>query len=108
MKTILHIALVSAASILSGAAAVHAQNPVIGRPDDPSNSPATNPQSSKNAKADAVPTLTPADDAARGDAYYYFTIGHLDEQQYEATGKPELAIRAEFHGDYGKARGNAR
>jgi tetratricopeptide (TPR) repeat protein len=94
MKTILHIALFSAASILSGAAAVQAQNPVIGRPDDPSNSPATNPQSSKNAKADAVPTLTPADDAARGDAYYYFTIGHLDEQQYEATGKPELAIRA--------------
>ena len=40
------------------------------------------------------PPLSPADDAARGDAYYYFMMGHLAEQQYEASGKSELATKA--------------
>jgi tetratricopeptide (TPR) repeat protein len=79
MKTILHIALFSTASLFCGAA-LHAQNPVTGQP--------------KNPATDKPAPLFPADDAARGDAYYYFVMGHLAEQQYEATGKPELATRA--------------
>ena len=91
MKTIIHIVLFSVATISSGAA-IHAQNPVIGQPANPaSDSSVTNPQS---AKTDKPTPLNPADDVARGDAYYYFMMGHLDEQQYEASGKAELATQA--------------
>jgi tetratricopeptide (TPR) repeat protein len=94
MKTIIQIVLFFAASVFSGAASVYAQNPVIGHPEDPtSDSPADKQPSSKTVKGERPP-LSPADDAARGDAYYYFMMGHLDEQQYEATGKSELATRA--------------
>jgi tetratricopeptide (TPR) repeat protein len=92
MKTIIHIVLFSAASLGCGAVVVRAQNPVIGQPASPaSGNPAANPQS---AKADKPVPLIPADDAARGDAYYYFMMGHLSEQQYEASGKSDLATRA--------------
>ena len=30
----------------------------------------------------------------RGDVYYYFTMGHVDEQQYELTGRADLATQA--------------
>src|SRR5271156_2810904 len=94
MKTIIQIVLFFAASVFSGAASVYAQNPVIGHPEDPASAaPVSNPQSSTATTA-ARPPLSPADDAARGDAYYYFMMGQLDEQQYEATGKSELATRA--------------
>jgi tetratricopeptide (TPR) repeat protein len=92
MKTIIHIVLFSAASLGCGAVAVQAQNPVIGQPASPaSGNPAASPQS---AKADKAVPLIPADDMARGDAYYYFMMGHLSEQQYEASGKSDLATRA--------------
>src|ERR1700678_656871 len=91
MKTIIQIALFSV-MISSGAAAIGAQNPGIGQPPNPATgSSVGNPQSAKTAKP---ASLNPADDAARGDAYYHFMLGHLDEQQYEATGKAELATRA--------------
>jgi tetratricopeptide (TPR) repeat protein len=94
MKTIIQIVLFSAVWVLSGTA-VYAQNPVIGHPPDPaSGSPVSDQQATKTAKPDKPAPVNPADDAARGDAYYYFMMGHLDEQQYEATGKSELATRA--------------
>ncbi len=37
---------------------------------------------------------TPADNAGRADAYYYFTMGHIYEQQYEATSRADLATQA--------------
>lgn len=92
MKTIIQIVLLSAASLSGGAAALRAQNPVIGQPPSPaSDTPAA---TSRSTKADKPAALNPADDAARGDAYYYFMMGHLGEQQYEASGKAELATRA--------------
>jgi tetratricopeptide (TPR) repeat protein len=95
MKVIVHIVLFSAAAISCGAARIYAQNPVIGKPADPAtDAPKSNVQSSKNPKADKPAVPSTGNDAARGDAYYYFMIGHLDEQQYEATGKAELANRA--------------
>jgi tetratricopeptide (TPR) repeat protein len=92
MKTIIHIVLFSAVSLLSGATAICAQNPVIGQPAKPgSDSSAVNKQSTQ---VDKPTPLVPADDIARADAYYYFMMGHLAEQQYEGAGKPELATRA--------------
>jgi tetratricopeptide (TPR) repeat protein len=32
--------------------------------------------------------------ASHGDSYYYFTLGHVQEQQYEASGRAELATQA--------------
>lgn len=94
MKTTIPIAIFSIASVLGGATVVRAQNPVIGHPADPaSDSPAQNSQSPASTKPERPP-LSPADDAARGDAYYYFMMGHLAEQQYEASGKSELATKA--------------
>src|SRR5271165_3528612 len=40
-------------------------------------------------------------DAAQGDVYYYFTMGHLQEQQYEITNNADAA--AESIGLYKKA-----
>ena len=94
MKTTIPIAIFSIVSVLGGATVVRAQNPVIGHPADPaSDSPAQNSQSPASTKPERPP-LSPVDDAARGDAYYYFMMGHLAEQQYEASGKSELATKA--------------
>ncbi|HEY0701837.1 MAG TPA: tetratricopeptide repeat protein [Candidatus Acidoferrales bacterium] len=97
MKAILQVVLFSTASILCSSAAVYAQNPVIGQPENPAtDSPAQKSSAPTPATSDkpARPPLNPADDAARGDSYYYFMLGHLDEQQFESTGKTELANRA--------------
>ncbi len=97
MKAILQVVLFSSASILGSSAAAYAQNPVIGQPENPATeSPTQKSPASATVKSEkpAVPALNPADDAARGDAYYYFMLGHLDEQQFESSGKTELANRA--------------
>jgi tetratricopeptide (TPR) repeat protein len=33
-------------------------------------------------------------DASRGDVYYYFTMGHVDEMQFELTGQSDLATQS--------------
>jgi len=35
-----------------------------------------------------------ASDSSRADAYYYFTMGHLQERQYEMTSSAELATQS--------------
>jgi tetratricopeptide (TPR) repeat protein len=61
--------------------------------------PAVSAQSPANAPA-AVPPQTQASGDARsagagsGDAYYYFTMGHLAEQQYEITNNADMATQA--------------
>lgn len=47
------------------------------------------PARAQNATAQA--SLHPADESVRADLYYYFTIGHVQEQQFEMTGRSELA-----------------
>jgi tetratricopeptide (TPR) repeat protein len=42
----------------------------------------------------AGPVAASAKDATRADAYYSFTMGHIYEQQYEATSSPEYATKA--------------
>lgn len=49
------------------------------------------------SKAQATTTPAPAGpdkDAARADVYFYFTMGHVDEQQFEITGRSELATQS--------------
>jgi len=46
------------------------------------------------SKADATTPETQAAPSPRADAYYNFALGHLLEQQYEATNQPELATQA--------------
>lgn len=40
------------------------------------------------------PTAAPAKDETRAEAYYSFTMGHIYEQQYEATSSAEFATKA--------------
>jgi tetratricopeptide (TPR) repeat protein len=54
-----------------------------------SDSPAVPQAPSPDAKGTP---LTP--DSPRGEAYYNFTMGHIYEQQYEATSRPEYATQA--------------
>ena len=43
----------------------------------------------------SAPQAAPSEkDSARADAYYNFTIGHIYEQQYEATSSPEYATKS--------------
>jgi tetratricopeptide (TPR) repeat protein len=37
---------------------------------------------------------TPTDQSKHADAYYYFTIAHLDEQEFETTGRSDLATQS--------------
>jgi tetratricopeptide (TPR) repeat protein len=88
MKTIIGMALFASIGLVAAAPAAHAQN------DSPAASP---PASSKTADSSNNSTSAPANPAeqgARGDVYYYFTMGHVDEQQYELSGRAELATQA--------------
>ena len=66
----------------------------------PGNPPAENksqaPATAQNpaAGATAATTGNPEKDSARGDAYYYYTMGHIYEQQYEASSNPDYATKA--------------
>lgn len=46
------------------------------------------------AKPDAIPSKSPAAPSPRADAYYNFAMGHLFEQQFEASSQPEFATQA--------------
>jgi len=81
MKTILSMAMVSALSVASLA---RAQAPA------PSGPPART-----SAKSAAT---SPTDQARKADSYYYFSVAHLDEQQFEMSGRGDLAIESiEFY-----------
>jgi tetratricopeptide (TPR) repeat protein len=69
----------------AGTAAL-AQTPDAGNRLDPFAAPQEQSADSKGAP--------PAKDSARAESYYNFTIGHIYEQQYEATSSPEYAAKA--------------
>ena len=58
--------------------------------------PAKKSDSSAVAQAPSADAKAPpvAADSARSEAYYNFTMGHIYEQQYEATSRPEYATQA--------------
>ena len=45
-------------------------------------------------QSDGTSSATLASPSARSEAYYNFTMGHMYEQQYEATSRPEYATQA--------------
>jgi tetratricopeptide (TPR) repeat protein len=67
-------------------AAQTAQPPITALP--------TAPVAKVAAKDAATSDHTPTDNAGRADAYYYFTMGHIYEQQYEATSRADYATQA--------------
>ncbi|MDP9146511.1 MAG: tetratricopeptide repeat protein [Acidobacteriota bacterium] len=63
----------------------------------PSTDDATQNKNSAASGQDKVETSSSdreAKNPSRADAYYNFTMGHIFEQQYEATSKPEYATQA--------------
>ena len=55
---------------------------------------ATAPQSSAPQSQESASSDTAALPSSRADAYYNYTMGHLAEQQYEATSRSEYATQA--------------
>jgi tetratricopeptide (TPR) repeat protein len=64
-------------------------------------SPAMAQASAANATAQAQSSPDSKSPSNSADAYYYFTTGHLAEQQYELTNNPDMAAQA--IDDYKKA-----
>jgi tetratricopeptide (TPR) repeat protein len=82
MKTIASLAVFA---FLSTIPVAQGQNATPAQPATAAQSSAPPAQSSQG---------NAASDASHGDSYYYFTLGHMQEQQYEATGRAELATQA--------------
>jgi len=88
MKTIIGIAFLSLIGVVAAAPAARAQDA------SPASSTPAVPKSTEPSKSAASTPANPGEQGARGDVYYYFTMGHVDEQQYELTGRAELATQA--------------
>jgi tetratricopeptide (TPR) repeat protein len=88
MRTIIGIALSSFIWLFAAAPAARAQNT------SPASSAPTTPKSVESGKSATSTAANPGDQGTRGDVYYYYTMGHVDEQQYELTGRAELATQA--------------
>jgi predicted Zn-dependent protease len=88
MKTIIGIAFLSFIGVVAAAPAARAQN------SSPASSTPAVPKAAEPAKNSASTSPNPDEQGARGDVYYYFTLGHVDEQQYELTGRADLATQA--------------
>ena len=87
MKTIIGIGFLSLIAVVAAAPAARAQNA------SPASSTPAIPKTGETKRATST-QANPGEQGARGDVYYYFTMGHLDEQQYELTGRAELATQA--------------
>jgi tetratricopeptide (TPR) repeat protein len=81
MKTILSTTLLMA---LSGGSALWAQETT------PIQKQGAAPQNSNTQASSA----NPSDESEKKDLYYYFTLGHSLEMQYEASGRAELATQS--------------
>jgi tetratricopeptide (TPR) repeat protein len=88
MKTIISIAFLSLIAVVAATPAARAQN-ASPRPSSP-----TAPKAVDSSKNSTSTSANPGEQGTRGDVYYYYTIGHVDEQQFELTGRAELATQA--------------
>ncbi len=82
------ITLAAGLTGVAGAAAV-AQTPPSPALEQKSNTPAATQEQFAGPKTDL-----PEKDTARTEAYYNFTMGHIYEQQYEATSNADYATKA--------------
>jgi len=64
---------------------------LLGAPTAPAQSAAEAPST---PRAQAPAGSITASDSSRADAFYYFTMGHLQERQYEMTSSAELATQS--------------
>src|SRR6202050_2233009 len=87
MKTIIGIAFLASFGLVAAAQAARAQNT------SPASSTPVAPKTADSSRNPASTSANPGEQGARGDVYYYFTMGHGDEQQYELTGRAELAMQ---------------
>ena len=93
MKTTLGIAIL--ALLGTPASQAQASQNSNTKANQASSSKAAQPSaSSTKIASDTKITSDPTDQAARADLYYYFAMGHLNEQQYELTGRSEQAAEA--------------
>jgi tetratricopeptide (TPR) repeat protein len=88
MKTIIGIAFLSLIGVVAAAPAARAQDA------SPASSTPAVPKTTEPSKSATSTPANPGEQGARGDVYYYFTMGHVDEQQYELTGRADLATQA--------------
>jgi len=86
--TLQRISLIAALSGFACAATL-AQTPPNPNPEKDAGSAATAQEQTSSA-----PDTTPIKDPNRAAAYYNFTMGHIYEQQYEATSRPDYATQA--------------
>ena len=82
MKTIASFALLA---FISGIPVAQAQNATPAQPAAAAQSSTSGAQS---------PEGNAASKGSHDDSYYYFTLGHMQEQQYEASGRAELATQS--------------
>ena len=95
MKTILGIAIFAFALTTPSARAQGVDSPLPPTPPDleAPRPAATQHQQKSDPSAKQSPT-SPSDANMRADAFYYFTTGHVDEMQFEVTGRSELATES--------------
>jgi tetratricopeptide (TPR) repeat protein len=86
MKTILGIAVL--AVLATAAIETHAAQSSNSKP---TQAPGNKAQASASANKAASDQ---SDETGRADLYYYFAMGHLNEQQYELTGRSEQAAES--------------
>ena len=87
----MNLRLITFAAVLTGvaSAAATAQAPPSPAPEQKPDTPAATQEQFLDRKTDL-----PEKDSARAEAYYNFTMGHIYEQQYEATSNAEYATKA--------------
>jgi tetratricopeptide (TPR) repeat protein len=93
MKTIVSIAiaLLFGTPALSAPVQVNVQAPIQANVQPQSQQSSAAKPAQASAQAPKSASSTQLDESARADVYYYFTMGHVNEQQYELTGRSEDA-----------------
>ena len=89
MKTIISTTLGAFIGLFAAAPAALALNEIPGHSPVLASRTAQSAASSQSAKQTPAPS-----DGTHGDVYYYFTMGHVDEMQFELTGQPDLATQS--------------
>jgi tetratricopeptide (TPR) repeat protein len=79
--------------VIFGAVATSAQDSPVAPAQQPPKQQ-TAPHESATHKSATNPPGSTGTETTEAEAYYYFTLGHIDEEQYEATGRSDYANQA--------------
>jgi tetratricopeptide (TPR) repeat protein len=95
MKTFLGIAIFALALASPGIRAQGVDSPLPATPPDlDAPRPASAQHQQKSDPSAKQAPSSPGDANMRADAFYYFTTGHVNEMQFEVTGRSELATES--------------